>query len=547
LWAAEQGWKIGLVLRQGALVVLMIGLAPACGRIAMDEGRTPAASGGAGTRVPPDLPPPAFPCADLQPLADGVLTPRHVVRVLFAPDRSSLVLQVKGEGPSGSSLPDNLPDDLLLVRLPSGEVSPIISSVASTVWLQPGASRWIASPEWLQPGATLLVGAVRDGKIDLVVVGSDGSGLRTLIQGVCDYVAAPDGSRVYVTHDCDQYRHGAIDVVDVASGASTRLAVYGDLRTSRGKTVSPDGRWAAFQTFIPLNSGANQWVLAVGNADGQVDTLVSQPGASDPGFVSDRLLLFQTGTEIRGHVPGSGDTSYLVADNRGYGYQVSPDGKWLLGANASQTNASLCVTKLYATRLDGTGELLLASDPNNCLPHPQMVPPRDFAFSAHGRAIFDIDQHFGVATVGLDGGKPTVLSHGAYFLEAPWLDQVALFEWTSRGSAAPRLRLVDLGSATDVFAYDLDSDGDVQTIGFPPSGRGLVFTESRSSGPSRLRYASADRSVVLGEWQITQFVPDSWSNTPPLATYPLDPTGCFTVFDTDLAPGPGTRLALLPQ
>ena len=33
----------------------------------------------------------------------------------------------------------------------------------------------------------------------------------------------------------------------------------------------------------------------------------------------------------------------------------------------------------------------------------------------------------------------------------------------------------------------------------------------------------------------------------PLGSYPMDPTGCFTVVDTDLAPGPGTRLVLLPE
>jgi hypothetical protein len=35
--------------------------------------------------------------------------------------------------------------------------------------------------------------------------------------------------------------------------------------------------------------------------------------------------------------------------------------------------------------------------------------------------------------------------------------------------------------------------------------------------------------------------------TPPYGLYPVDPTGCFTVVDTDLAPGPGTRLVLLPE
>jgi hypothetical protein len=38
------------------------------------------------------------------------------------------------------------------------------------------------------------------------------------------------------------------------------------------------------------------------------------------------------------------------------------------------------------------------------------------------------------------------------------------------------------------------------------------------------------------------------SNTDdPPGAYSVDPTGCFTIADTDLAPGPGTRLVLIPE
>jgi hypothetical protein len=62
-------------------------------------------------------------------------------------------------------------------------------------------------------------------------------------------------------------------------------------------------------------------------------------------------------------------------------------------------------------------------------------------------------------------------------------------------------------------------------------------------------YSSVDQSVVLGEWQTTQFQPDSLAdhNGTVLDINPVDPTGCFAVFDTDQTPGPGTRLAILPQ
>lgn len=473
-------------------------------------------------QVPPDLLAPAVGCAALQPLADGVLTSRHAVRALFAPDRGSLALRVKGEDPSGGSVQD----DLLLVQLPSGKVSPIISSITSA--------------EWLRPGATLLVKVVREGKEDLVVVGADGGGVRTLVQGVCDHVAAPDGSRVYVLRDCDEgwLRTGAMEVVDVASGASMRLAVG----VFTGRTVvSPDGRWVAFMTTTPSDGGSSKNALVVGGAGGQIETLSSQPGASNPWFLSESLLLFQGSSGIRGHVPGTGDTSYLLAANRDpglHGYQVSPDRTRLLGATRTTAFGD---DDLYAIRLDGTGELLLASDAFDFWSRD--FGPRVFAFSAGGRVIYNTSHDFGVATVGLDGGTSTALSASASFLETPRLDQVALFEGTMLMPTS-RLRLVDLETGTDVFAYD--SDGEIWTIGFLPSDDGLVFTEWRSPGPSRLRYASAERSLVLGEWQSTQFTIDS-SSDPRLNTYPVDPTGCFTVFDTDLAPRPGTRLAILPQ
>jgi hypothetical protein len=485
-------------------------------------------------QVSPDLAAPAVGCTALQPLADGVLTPRHTVRALFAPDRSLLVLRVQGEAPPATGVQD----DLVLVRLPSGEVSPIISSITSA--------------EWLQPGSTLLATAVRDGRSDLVVVSSDGSGVRTLVQGVCDHVAAPDGSRVYAIHDCDSHNTGTMDVFDVASGASTHLAegaTFGTPTPTRSTAVSPDGRWVAFMTSIPSDGGASHDILVVGGADGRVENLTSQPSAHDPAFVSDDLVLFVTGNlfqmgDIRGYVPGTGDTSYLVATKRNpglFGYQVSPDKTWVLAA----TETTGYVDELYAERLDGSSERLLASDLYDF--RMNQLALRVFAFSASGRVIYNTGHDLGVATIGLDGGTPTVLSGGASFLEAPRLDRVALLEPVYFAAGTGRLRLVDLASGTDVFAYD--SDGGIGTIGFSPNDRGMVFAERRLPGPNRLRYASADQSVVLGEWQTTYFRHDSLSDRygTLLDIYPVDPTGCFTVFDTDLAPGPGTRLAILPQ
>ena len=547
------------MLRQAALVLLTIVLAPACGRTAMGN-LHPAVDGGApldarvptdsqlpadaqfpsdswlpkDAQVPPDLASP-FPCAALQALADGVLTPRHVVHALFAPDRSSLVLRVKGEGPPDSGVQD----DLLLVRLPSGDVSPIMNSISSA--------------EWLQPGATLLVKATQDGRTDLMVVNSDGSGIRTLMQSVCSHVAAPDGSRVYAIHDCDSNNTGTMAVIEVASGASTNLAdaaTFGTPMPALAMAVSPDGRWVAFMTRIP-DAGWSDSVVVVAGADGLLERLGSQPGGRDPAFVSDDLLLFAAGDllqigDIRGHVPGTGDTSYLVAANRDpglFGFQVSPDKTWVLGA----TEITGYVDELYAIRVDGTGEMLLASNIYDYL--MDQLARRAFAFSAGGHVLYSYDtgHYLGVESVGLNGSAPTVLSQNASFLQTPRLDQAVLVEPEFATSGTSRLRQVDLASGTDVLSYA--SDGAIGAVGFPPNHNGLLVVEYRSPDPTRLRYASADQSLVLGDWSASQFLPTPFSDyygTLPYI-YPIDPTGCFTVFDTDGTSGPGTRLAILPQ
>jgi hypothetical protein len=92
----------------------------------------------------------------------------------------------------------------------------------------------------------------------------------------------------------------------------------------------------------------------------------------------------------------------------------------------------------------------------------------------------------------------------------------------------------------------------VRSLGAPnftPDACGLLFVNAPASGARQLRYfsASAADSVVLGEFTETWLDMDLGGYVTPLGGYPMDSTGCFTVVDTDLAPGPGTRLVLLPN
>ncbi len=53
--------------------------------------------------------------------------------------------------------------------------------------------------------------------------------------------------------------------------------------------------------------------------------------------------------------------------------------------------------------------------------------------------------------------------------------------------------------------------------------------------------------MVLAEWSTTFLSMRPQRYATPLEEYPVDPTGCFTIVDTDLGPTPGTRLVLLPE
>jgi hypothetical protein len=72
---------------------------------------------------------------------------------------------------------------------------------------------------------------------------------------------------------------------------------------------------------------------------------------------------------------------------------------------------------------------------------------------------------------------------------------------------------------------------------------------------SQLRFLSAQYpgSLLLGEWTDGGGWPDTGLPTErsalstPRTTYPIDPTGCFTLVSTDLPPGPGTRLIVIPE
>ncbi|MBN2573984.1 MAG: PD40 domain-containing protein [Deltaproteobacteria bacterium] len=487
---------------------------------------------------PPDGAWPSTSCASLRALADqGVLTKARTRDVTFAPDRSWIVLKVRREGEPGIGYPDQL----LHVALPSGEIT-MISDAG-------GAAEALG-----RKGGMLVVGADSDGK-GLAVY--ENGALRTLATGACAHLAAPDGSRIYVIRDCTRALRGTLEVVEAPSGEATTLAanVLGGGYSLPDYAVSPGGEYFAFLVQAP-DGDARSNVLHVADRSGKVYSLPSQPGATGPWFASDDLLLFGVDTggyptpdaNLRAHVPGTGDTSYSLATGRSpglFGYRISADRTWVLGAGQVRDDAGYdSAALLYAIRLDGTGENLLSSALLPFWRYENAI--NAFEWSGDGsRAVFVAEREGRIWASDPYGAAVGQISSGAWFRVAPVGDQVALLE--SAGDARQNhLRVLALGAGTE---YSFVTDGSVTAPTFAPDGRGLLFASTQVGGARQLRYISASLpgSVVLGEWTETllDMYPGFYGDPP--GRYPMDPTGCFAVVDTDLPPGPGTRLVLLPE
>jgi dipeptidyl aminopeptidase/acylaminoacyl peptidase len=480
-----------------------------------------------------DAPPPDTACSALKRFSSMVvLTNLRTRKVTFAPDGSWFVLKVRQEAPPGIGYPDQL----VRLALPSGEMATISSEGDSAEAL---------------------------GQRDLLVLHKEEvavyeqGALRTLAVGTCAHLATPDGSRLYVIRDCAAGR-GYLDVVDVASGAATTLAGNVSARSywAPDFSVSPSGRYFAFVVQSP-DGGEASSLLHLADRNGKVYALASQPGANAPWFASDDRLLFSVGTNglpgpnasLRAHVPGSGDTAYTLAATGQaaglHGYKISADGLWLLGVADSSDDAGFGAPGvLYAIRLDGTGENLLAS---TLVPHWLFEAGLDsFGWSGDGaRAIYLADRG-AVWASDRNGSAAVRLSPRAWYRAAPLGDQVAVVE-DSGDAGSNQLRVLAMGSLREVFSFA--SDGSLAAPDFTPDARGLLFVNTLASGVRQLRYFSAAHadSVVLGEWQAALLDTNPGGSADPLGRYPMDPTGCFTIVDTDLPPGPGTRFVLLPE
>lgn len=484
---------------------------------------------------------PAIPCADLKALADkGVFTTRRTTSVVFAPDRRWMVLRVHVEDPPGIVHPPKL----VRIALPSGTET-VLSEAG-------GAAQALGSS-----GAILLSGVGADGT-DLALF--DNAGLRTLAGGVCDQAFTPDGRRVYALRNCAANGTGRLDVIEVASGQvlrSVESVVKGKL------AVSPSGGWLAYLVH-DSDASASSDVLHLTSGGGDDYAISSRPGAWDPAFVSDDLLLFsapntallpKARTLLEAHKVGTGNTSTTLAtdvDAGFFGYQVSADGNWLLVAKSQEPDGgpiTFAPAELLAVALNGGTRRTLTS---NLLPFwNYQLAINAFELSRVSDYAVYTTMNDGLWSYPLSADGPTKISDDGMFVMAPRKAAVAIRE-TGTDANTTTLRLVTLANGADVATFT--SNASLYNIQFTPDGRGLVFVESRTDpsgvASSTLRFLSVAHpdSPALAHWsQTLLYSSGPGPFTYPTGSYPVDPTGCFTIADVDTAPGPGTQLIVLPN
>jgi hypothetical protein len=475
---------------------------------------------------PPDLAP--LSCAALQPLVDkGLLTNRHVRQVLFAPDGKSLLLQVLGGNTTGN-------DEALLVSLPGGEQRTLATGILGA--------------EWLGRDAVLLTMA----DSDLQAVSLGGDILCTVPGSTCSHVAAPDGSRIYYTHDCDR-SVGVLSVIDIASGSTQQL---GSSVLASGPVMSPGSQWAAFIVYASAtDASASMNTVYLVEKGGTPYAVPIPESAWAPVFLSDEILLVQsyaassTGANIWRHRPGTSDATLLAEGEHGFaGYESNADRSGFLLAKFPSSSSR-------------TAELHLVSVKDGSLVQlaPDLMDYRMFEMAIQAFAIAppsqrviyiadrwsDAGRSYGMTSVS-QNGKDTVqlAANASRAVVSPYADRVAVI---TSGGATYAANVVS--PTTGVPQFSIQDVAIFQAVSFVPGDRGLLFVDKEAGTTAwRLRHLSFATGAVtaLAEWNSNKLVPYSASIGLGAGVYPIDPSGCFAPVDSDLDQ-PGTRLVLLPE
>jgi hypothetical protein len=460
-------------------------------------------------------------CRELQPLADKpVLVPGPTYLTFFSADRSFLLLQLQGD-----------PGRLVRVDLPSGAISTVADPIGSVTSLGGGK-------------AFLLAGTGADRWETWLY---DGNQTRPLYSGICHVAATPEGATLYAVGPCVGAENG-LSRIDLATGTRIAIDRRVELAPKPDIRVSPNGQWIAYGITDPEDSHRT---LAVADATGKVTSLTTERKVYLVDFASDQLMLFQTegppGTpgDIRGHVPGSGDTSFLIAADRAPGsddgYVFSPDRSQIVMVKRPDPTDVNGPNSIYRLPLAGGDPVLLVanwSDPFGARPNP-------IFFDSQGQYVLYTTYErgdpatFPLAVVDLQGSPPRPLADDGGVILGTASSSALIIDDHPDGQPT-QLRLTDLATGRDRLSYS--SKAGVEPVAVLRNDQAFLFAEYEGER-RRARFVSAkhSKSVLLGEWN------QSRCRGCPELILQADPTGCFTVVNTDATSPPGTRLVLFPE
>lgn len=462
-------------------------------------------------------------CQELKPLADQpVLVPWPTYLTYFSPDRSFILLLSLDE-----------PRRVVRVALPSGEVSTVADPIASVTSLG-GGKAFLLGGTGVDRDETWLY---------------DGNQVRPLYSGFCHVSATPDAAFLYAIGPCVGTENG-LTRIDLATG--TRLTIDPRARSNAdlGIRVAPNGQWIAYGISDPQDS---QRTIAVADAAGNVYPITTAQKVYLVEFVSDELMLFQTegppGTpgDMRGHVTGSGDTSFLIAADRSPGsddsYEISRDRSQVLAVKRPDPAGLSGLSSIYSVPLDGGEPVLLVASWSSPFPDAR---PHPISFDSQGKYVLYSSYSrgdaakFPLAVVDLQGSSPRTLSDDGGFILSPTTSDVVIVDHVPN-SERSRLRLTDLATGRARLSYS--SNADLMDVAVLRNGQAFLVVELEGYTTQRVRFVSAKHpnSVVIGEWYQAR-CRGCWQ-----PVVDADPSGCFTVVTTDAPDNPGSRLVLLPE
>jgi Tol biopolymer transport system component len=387
-------------------------------------------------------------------------------------------------------------------------------------------SDWVHSLAWSPQGdlISIVAGDAYSGQGSLFVINPDGSGLRSLAQGVLEDVAwSPDGHRLaaaLVDPSSSQGGVSNIYTVDVNDGSTTRLT---DAPASEYEPAwSPDGSAIAFNSHRDAQSG----IFAV-HPDGALTPLVPRAGSQafldpDGRVVVPTEVLVKTATSWTGGYPLSGGT--LSPDERRLATSV-PTGDMVTEA-CSGTAGDIYVWNVDGSQVTNVtntpdiNEIGLAWSPDSLLlaltsgapPQCHLDPTRLEIMKA-------------------DGSERRLLADFGPF------SRVGLPEWVSEGSALlfsvtypARGALPGLPASEDkaeLYIVNIDGSGLRRLLEFPgariewylsPDRTHLAVAESPAAGGGRLLLANIDgtglQEVTSGQGQLSLDTESSLSWSP---------------------------------